>query len=365
MNFENHHPLQAYWDLTVAAVQAEAFDLALESGLLDHLQMSGGVADIARHMHMDPHRSGLLLELLWSMGVLERSTGDSATSYRLTPALAPYLVSNGGQYCGDAWRYRLQALRHFGTQLRGLLQAPSATDDSGQPGSVPATKTFQSANGPNWAQAARKQIGQEQRAATTAAALHIVSAIAECQSAFAATGATPAKPLHMLDLGGGPGWVAIALAQACPPLTGAVFDWPETVAVAADNIRQTGLAQRLHALPGNLEQDDIGHGYDLIWCSSVLHFVPDMAAVLAKILAALKPGGVLVCAQAEIAGDAAAAARVLPYYLPMRMLGRHVTYQGQLAQLLADNGFVAIEQSTSTAFPMAPVQVLIARKDAA
>ncbi len=58
MNFENHHPLQAYWDLTVAAVQAEAFDLALESGLLDHLQMPGGVADIARHMPMDPHRSG-------------------------------------------------------------------------------------------------------------------------------------------------------------------------------------------------------------------------------------------------------------------------------------------------------------------
>ena len=361
MHFESHHPLQAYWDLTVAAVQADAFDVALEAGLFDALQRPATVTDVARQLQWQTHGSGLLLELLWSMGVLERSVSDDAdgTSYRLAPALAPYLHAGAERYCGDAWRYRLQALRHFGTQLRGLLQP--APQDSHQPPAPAATTTaFQAANGPNWAQAARKQIGQEQRAATTGAALHIVGTIPECRAAFGTS-----RPLHMLDLGGGPGWVAIALAQACPQLSGAVFDWPETVAVAADNILHTGLAQRLSTLPGNLEHDDIGTGYDLIWCSSVLHFVPAMMSTLAKMLGALKPGGVLVCAQAEISDVASAAARVLPYYLPMRMSGRQVTQHGQLAQLLAEAGFVDIEQTSSNAFPMAPVQVLIARKDRA
>jgi SAM-dependent methyltransferase len=133
---------------------------------------------------------------------------------------------------------------------------------------------------------------------------------------------------------------------------GCVFDWPETVAVAAANIAHAQLSNRLETLGGD---------YDLIWCSSVLHFVPDMTAALRKIHAALTPGGVFVCVQAEIAPTPDDAARVLPYDLPMRMLGRTVTRQGELAQLLRDTGWRQVEQYGTSDFPMAPVQVLIAR----
>jgi 2-polyprenyl-3-methyl-5-hydroxy-6-metoxy-1,4-benzoquinol methylase len=71
--------------------------------------------------------------------------------------------------------------------------------------------------------------------------------------------------------------------------------------VAAANIAHAQLSNRLETLGGDLDSDDIGGDYDLVWCSSVLHFVPDMAAALRKIRAALKPGGVFVCVQAEIA----------------------------------------------------------------
>jgi hypothetical protein len=72
--------------------------------------------------------------------------------------------------------------------------------------------------------------------------------------------------------------VAIALAQAHAGVHGCVFDWPETVAVAAANIAHAQLSDRLETLGGDLDSDDIGGDYDLVWCSSVLHFVPDMAA---------------------------------------------------------------------------------------
>ena len=68
--------------------------------------------------------------------------------------------------------------------------------------------------------------------------------------------------------------------------------------------------------------------------------------------------------QAEIAPAPDDAARVLPYYLPMRMLGRTVTRQGELAQLLRTAGWQQVEQYGASDFPMAPVQVLMARKPA-
>ena len=81
---------------------------------------------------------------------------------------------------------------------------------------------------------------------------------------------------------------------------GVVFELPEAADVAAQHIAEAGLASRLEARGGDLARDDIGTGYDLIWCSSVLHFVPELSACLAKLHAALKPGGELICVHAEI-----------------------------------------------------------------
>ncbi|MDN2679222.1 class I SAM-dependent methyltransferase [Janthinobacterium sp. SUN033] len=346
MPFSTQHALQPYWDLAVAPVQADGLAAALELGILELLATPHTPAQLADALSLHAPHTALLLELLWSMQVLERDAADAdARRYRCTAATLQYFCRDSVAFCGDAWLYRLHALRHFATQLSTLVR------EGGK------AAPYSTASGINWAIAAQQQIGQEQRAVTMRAALSVMQRIAPF-----ADGHTP---LRLLDLGGGPGWVAIALAQAHAGLHGGVFDWPETVAVAAANIAHAQLSDRLETVGGDLASDDIGNGYDLIWCSSVLHFVPDMAAALRKIHAALTPGGVFVCVQAEIAPAAGDAARVLPYYLPMRMLGRTVTQQGELAQLLRDTGWRQVEQYSASDFPMAPVQVLIARKDGA
>lgn len=343
MPFTTSHALQPYWDLAVAPVQADALAAALELGIFDALAAPHTPAQLAEALSLHAPHTALLLELLWSMQVLERDAADDeAQRYRCAAATLRYFCRDSLAFCGDAWLYRLHALRHFATQLGTLVRE----------GGKAAPSPDNIANGVNWAAAAQQQIGQEQRAVTMRAALSVMQRIAP----FAAR----ATPMNLLDLGGGPGWVAIALAQAHAGLHGCVFDWPETVAVAAANITHAQLADRLETLGGDLDSDDIGSDYDLVWCSSVLHFVPDMAAALRKIRAALKPGGVFVCVQAEIAPAPGDAARVLPYYLPMRMLGRTVTRQGELAQLLRDAGWRQVEQYGASDFPMAPVQVLIA-----
>ena len=344
MSFDTQHALQPYWDLAVAPVQADGLAAALELGIFDMLATPHTPAQLAEALSLHAPHTALLLELLWSMQVLERDAADAAASaprYRCTATTLQYFCRDSVAFCGDAWLYRLHALRHFATQLSTLVR------EGGK------AAPYSAANGVNWAVAAQQQVGQEQRAVTMRAALCVMQRIAPF-----ADGNTP---LRLLDVGGGPGWVAIALAQAHAGVHGAVFDWPETVAVAAANIAHAQLSDRLETLGGDLDRDDIGNDYDLIWCSSVLHFVPDMAAALRKMQAALKPGGALVCVQAEIAAAAGDAARVLPYYLPMRMLGRTVTRHGELAQLLRDTGWRQVEQYGASDFPMAPVQVLIAR----
>lgn len=346
MSFDTQHALQPYWDLAVAPVQADGLAAALELGIFEVLATPHTAAQLAEALSLHAPHTALLLELLWSMQVLQRDGADAGADasdqrYRCAAATVQYFCRDSVAFCGDAWLYRLHALRHFATQLHTLVR------DGGK------AAPYSTASGVNWAAAAQQQIGQEQRAVTMRAALSVMQRIAPF-----ADGNTP---LRLLDAGGGPGWVAIALAQAHAGVQGCVFDWPETVAVAAANIAHAQLSERLETLGGDLDCDDIGSGYDLIWCSSVLHFVPDMAAALHKMQAALKPGGVLVCVQAEIAPAAGDAARVLPYYLPMRMLGRAVTRQGELAQLLRDTGWRQVEQYSASDFPMAPVQVLIAR----
>ncbi len=334
----NHHPMQPCWDLAAAAVQAEAIDCALALGLFDALAESQTAQELAARHGLHAANTAHLLELLWSLGLLQAAE----SRYALAPVARDYLVRGAPGFCGDAWRYRLDALRGHARRLRAQVE------HGPQPQAA-----VQTATGAGWAEAARAQIGQEQRAVSAAGALEIVQRLPRA-----------AQATRLLDLGGGPGWMAIALARRLPRLTGVVFDGPETAAVAQENIDAAGLGQRLRAHGGDVAGDPIGAGFDLVWCSSVLHFVPDIAAVLAKVHAALVPGGLFICVHAERPAEPQEAARVLPYYLPMRLLGRHVLPQGGTAAALARAGFTVVDSFASHQFPMTPVQVVVgARHD--
>ncbi|MBB1594165.1 methyltransferase [Achromobacter sp. UMC46] len=339
MHTDLPHPMQRYWNLAAASIQAAALDTALERGVLDQLAQPASAADVALALSLHPDQTAHLLDMLWSMDLLHRIDGDPVR-YRCQAQAQAYFCQGQAAYCADAWRYRRRSLAYFCEQLDELLSLDA-----------PAPEPYVQTNASGWANAARVQIGQEQRAIAVAAARDAIACV---------PGA--AKARRILDLGGGPGLIGIALVQASPDATGVVFDWPETAAVAQDNIAQAGLSGRMTVIGGDLAADPIGHGYDLIWCSSVLHFLPDAADALRKMHDALAPGGQLVMAHAEIPADARAAARVLPYYLPMLLLGRRVTRAGELAQLLQGGGWLDVRGFDSDRFPMAPVRVLTARK---
>lgn len=349
MNPEQKHPLRRYWDLAAAPIQAGALNAALSLGIFEHLAEPGTPDELAVQFGLNSRNTAHLLELLWGMGLLERSArpaldriGGSEPVYSLAEVGRTYFLAASPAWSGDAWRYREACL----LQAAGLLQ--EQVRQGAQPSGQPVIDHFAK----QWATAARGQLAQDQHAATIPAALEIMLRVPEFATAT-----------NLLDLGGGPGWVAIELARRQGGLSGVVFDFPEAVAVATENIAATGLADRLSVLGGDLAVDDIGGDYDLVWCSSVLHFVPDTEAVLRKILVALRPGGTLICAHAEIGDEPTAAAGVLQYYLPMLMQGRHVGHRGDMAAALRRLGFCRIETFACALFPMAPLQVVVARKE--
>jgi cyclopropane fatty-acyl-phospholipid synthase-like methyltransferase/predicted transcriptional regulator len=101
---------------------------------------------------------------------------------------------------------------------------------------------------------------------------------------------------HLLDLGGGPATYAITFAQENPGLKATVFDLPQPIEIAKENIRRHGLADRVNTMAGNFLKDDIGSGYDFIWISQILHSHTEEQCrlIIDKSVAAVNSGGRVV-----------------------------------------------------------------------
>jgi SAM-dependent methyltransferase len=101
---------------------------------------------------------------------------------------------------------------------------------------------------------------------------------------------------RMIDVGGGPGTYAALFARAWPDLQVTLFDLPEVVAIAQENLLAEGLGDRVRTVAGSYLQDDLGEGYDAAFLSDVLHQEdPETAvSVLRRVHDALRPGGRVV-----------------------------------------------------------------------
>jgi SAM-dependent methyltransferase len=118
------------------------------------------------------------------------------------------------------------------------------------------------------------------------------------ESVVAAAGAATARlarPLRVLDLGGGTGGLAVPLAEAGHDVT-VVDPSPDALASLRRRAAETGAAGRVTALQGDADTlDELlgGSPVDLVCCHGTLEHVDDPAATLRRLSAVLAPGGVL------------------------------------------------------------------------
>jgi len=97
-----------------------------------------------------------------------------------------------------------------------------------------------------------------------------------------------------IDIGGNCGELARALAEAAPRIDAQVFDLPVVCDIGRAHLATTAPSVRF--VEGDLRQDALPGGQDLIVFKSVLHDWPegDAATFLAKAATALAPGGRIV-----------------------------------------------------------------------
>ena len=119
---------------------------------------------------------------------------------------------------------------------------------------------------------------------------------AACRALPAAAGLPPAS--RVLDIGGGTGSWAMALAQADPDLTGTVFELPGVAAVAEERLRTAGFSTRISVVAGDLLTDDLPRGHHAFLLANVVHyFTPETnQSVLRAIRAVAEPGARLLLA---------------------------------------------------------------------
>jgi SAM-dependent methyltransferase len=96
-----------------------------------------------------------------------------------------------------------------------------------------------------------------------------------------------------LDVGGGSGAFAMALATLRPGLAAVVFDLPNVLPLTREYIAEAGLTSRVTTAVGDYLVDPLPRGFDLVFLSAVVHSnsAPQNAALLKSCAAALNPGG--------------------------------------------------------------------------
>jgi SAM-dependent methyltransferase len=124
-------------------------------------------------------------------------------------------------------------------------------------------------------------------AAATAAACHVLPHAA----------GLPAGS-RVLDIGGGTGFWAIALAAADPALTATVFEIAAVAPVARGHVGASAFADRIDVRVGDVQTGDLPRGYNAFLLANLVHYFTPQTnrSILRRIRAAAEPGGLLLLA---------------------------------------------------------------------
>jgi len=232
--------------------------------IFDNLEKASSATEIAEKLNIDRRATEIVLDALTGIGLVSKSrTGR----YRNAPVSNRYLVKGARLYQGDI-------IKHASTMWQNF----SALDDvvsTGRP--------------------ARRGFNHE----SFIMGMHNLTVL-RTESLAKALGLKGIKT--MLDLGGGPGTNAIAMAKKGVKST--VFDLPETINIAKKVARREGV-KGIRFIAGDFHVDSIGSGYDLILLSQIFHAFSEEEniALLRKCNTAMNLGGKVVVQEFPISDN--------------------------------------------------------------
>ncbi len=162
----------------------------------------------------------------------------------------------------------------------------------------------------------------------------------------------PGGRTRLLDIAGGSGIYACAIAAGHPALHATVFEKPPVDQVAAKLIAERGYAGRVSVLAGDMFSDPLPTGFDMHLFSNVLHDwdTPVVKRLLEKSFAALPSGGLLVIHDMHLLADKSGPLPVAEYSAILMHSTEGKCYSlGELAELFAQVGFRNLQYQPTAA----------------
>jgi 2-polyprenyl-3-methyl-5-hydroxy-6-metoxy-1,4-benzoquinol methylase len=256
-----------FFDTINAYQRTEALRTAIELDLFTLVASGQRTAtQLGGACQASPRGVRILADYLSILGFLRKHDDQ----YELTPDAAVFLNRQSPAYLGGSLDFLLTA------EMRECFEHLTAAVRRG--GTAISDEGTVSHDNPIWVTFARKMAPLMQLPARLLADL---------------VGGDPDQPLRVLDVAAGHGLFGIALAERYPRASVTALDWPNVLAVAAENARRAGVAER-HALrPGSAFATDWGGPYDVVLLTNFLHHfdISTCQQLAAKTYAALVPGG--------------------------------------------------------------------------
>lgn len=233
-------------------------------------QGSHTAAEIARATNSAERGMRILCDALTVMGFLEKI----GNRYSLIPDSAVFLVKTSPAYMGGAFNFLMGA-----GEWDAFLELTESFRNGGRKtehhGGAPEDKM--------WEDFAQGMVPFMMPAAQTIAGL-LNPVLASKPSA------------KVLDIAAGHGIFGIMVAKQCANAHIHAQDWANVLAIASENARKHGVADRHHLIPGNAFDVDFGNGYDAVLLTNFLHHfdVATCEKLLKKLAKSMNPGAELV-----------------------------------------------------------------------
>jgi len=226
---------------------------------------------ICRELQITERPTDVMLTLFAALGFIESAEGV----FRVTDLAREHLVKSSPWFMGPYYA----ALKD-----RPICQDYVKVLRTGKPANWGGAR-----EGKDWARSMEDETFANQ-----------FTAAMDCRGAF--LGPALARALdgrnlaRLLDLAGGSGIYACALAVAHPRLRATVFEKPPVDAVARRAIAGRGLSERVEVCAGDMFADELPPDFDAHLISNVLHDwdEPVVRDLLARSYRALKPGGQVI-----------------------------------------------------------------------
>jgi SAM-dependent methyltransferase len=259
-------------------VEARVLKTAFEVGLIDRLQEHGfgAVAALAPVVGLDQAGLRFLLDLLAAAGVVQEARGDVRLTRRFQEALRYRdLLEVKLDYAGFT-------ITDFADLFTSLVQAPSGFTSKAR---LFELFDYRRALNPTYENYTRTRMW-----------VRLTSTLTRYEAA-------PCLDVHdiglhrrMLDVGGNSGEFAVQACRRHPSLRATVFDLPLICQLGLENVLAQAEGSRISFIQGDLRNQELPDGYDLITFKSMLHDWPaqDALGFIDKAARALAPGGTLL-----------------------------------------------------------------------